>query len=136
MPSTARSPLLPARKTERPHPAVPDTRTFLIAEDEAMIAMMLEDFLDILGHKIGVMVGSVEEGLAAVAAGGFDAAILDVNLGREKCWPLADALRSKGVPYVFATGGGDAIPADHAGAPTLNKPYTMAALEATIAALG
>jgi DNA-binding response OmpR family regulator len=108
---------------------VSEPKTFLVAEDEAMIAMLIEDFLDMLGHGIAAMVSTVTDGMAAIAKGGFDAAILDVNLGREKCWPLADALRDAGVPYIFATGGGDAIPADHAAAPTLAKPYTMASLE-------
>lgn len=112
-----------------------EPKTFLVAEDEAMIAMLIEDFLDMLGHGIAAMVSSVSDGLAIIAKGGFDAAILDVNLGREKCWPLADALRDAGVPYVFATGGGDEIPAIHAGAPTLSKPYTMASLESVIATL-
>ena len=112
---------------------VSESRTFLIAEDEAMIAMLLEDFLDVLGHGIAAMASSLADGLAAIAAGGFDAAILDVNLGRDKAWPLADALRAMDVPYIFATGGGDTIPAEHAAAPTLAKPYSMASLEAAIA---
>lgn len=112
-----------------------ESRTFLIAEDEAMIAMLLEDFLDLLGHKIAAMVASLSDGLSAIAGGGFDAAILDVNLGRDKVWPLADALREAGIPYVFATGGGDTIPQEHASAPTLPKPYTMASLEAALTRL-
>ncbi len=112
-----------------------EPKTFLVAEDEAMIAMLIEDFLDILGHDIAGMVSTVTDGLAAIAKGGFDAAILDVNLGREKCWALADALRDKGIPYIFATGGGDTIPAEHTGAPTLSKPYTMASLEDALARL-
>lgn len=132
MPFTARSRLPPARQTERPDTAVPESLTFLIAEDEAMIAMLLEDFLDLLGHKVAAMVGNVGDGLDAIARGGFDAAILDVNLGRDKCWPLADALRARGVPYVFATGGGDAFPAEHAHVPALTKPYSMTALEAVL----
>lgn len=100
-----------------------------------MIAMLLEDFLDMAGHTVAQMVASVADGLDAIAAGGFDAAILDINLSREKCWPLADRLREAGIPYVFATGGGDVIPPAHAGAPTLAKPYTSAALEAALAKL-
>ncbi|WP_017671567.1 response regulator [Blastomonas sp. AAP53] len=112
-----------------------DPKNFLIAEDEAMIAMLIEDFLDMLGHGITEMVSNVTDGLAAVAKGGFDAAILDINLGREKCWPLADALRESGIPYIFATGGGDTIPPEHAAAPTLSKPYTLTSLENALAQL-
>jgi DNA-binding response OmpR family regulator len=114
---------------------VTESRTFLIAEDEAMIAMLLEDFLDLLGHKIAHMVASVTDGLDAIAKGGFDTAILDVNLAHDKCWPLADALRAAGIPYIFATGGGDTIPPAHTGAPTLGKPYTTTSLEAALAKL-
>lgn len=100
-----------------------------------MIAMLLEDFLDLLGHKVACMVASVADGLDAIVQGKFDAAILDVNLGRDKCWPLADALQAAGIPYVFATGGGDTIPAPHDTTPTLAKPYTTASLEAVLATL-
>ncbi len=115
---------------------MPEPRTFLIAEDEAMIAMLLEDFLDLLGHKVAHIVASLPDGLDAIASGGFDAAILDVNLAQDKCWPLADALEAAGIPYIFATGGGDIIPPLHAGAPTLAKPYTTASLEAALDRLG
>lgn len=135
MPSTARSRLQPAHQTERTTTTVPEPRTFLIAEDEAMIAMLLEDFLDLLGHKIEHMVASVTDGLDAISKGGFDTAILDVNLAQDKCWPLADALRASGIPYVFATGGGDSIPPAHTDAPTLAKPYTTTSLEAALAKL-
>lgn len=135
MPSTARSPLQQARQTERTRHIVPDTRTFLIAEDEAMIAMLLEDFLDLLGHKVVHMVATLGDGLDAIAQGGFEVAILDVNLGRDKCWPLADALQARGIAYIFATGGGDTIPAPHDHAPTLSKPYTTASLEMVLATL-
>lgn len=97
--------------------------------------MLLEDFLDLLGHKVAHIVTSVDDGMTALANGGFDAAILDVNLGRDKCWPLADGLNAAGIPYVFATGGGDIIPPPHTGAPTLIKPYTTASLEAVLARL-
>lgn len=112
-----------------------NVRSFLIAEDEAMIAMMLEDFLDLLGHQVTQIVGTVDDGLAAIATGGFDAAILDINLARDKCWPLADALRDRGIPFVFATGGGDRIPPPHDRVPTLAKPYGSATLEAALALL-
>jgi len=115
---------------------LPDSRTFLIAEDEAMIAMLLEDFLELLGHKVSAVVASVAEGEAAIASGGFDIAILDVNLNHEKCWPLAEALRAKSVPCLFATGGGDAIPPHLADVPKLAKPFSMASLQTALANLG
>ena len=111
----------------------------LIVEDEPLISMMLEDFVDTLGHRVAGTADSVETALACVGAGDFDVAILDVHLrGGEPSWPVADALFERDVPFLLATGGHvTPPPARHALAPTLAKPFTMAgvrdALEACIA---
>ncbi len=93
--------------------------------------MMLEDFLDSLGHTVKGTVESVAEAVAKVEEGGFDVAILDVHLkDREKVWPVADRLADSGIPFVLATGGHvEPPPARHADAPVLNKPYTMDAID-------
>ena len=105
--------------------------SILIVEDEPLIAMMLEDFLDSLGHRIVGTADSVAEALPHVERGGFDVAIVDVHLrGGEKAWPLADELATKGIPFVVATGGNiDPPPPRHANAPILAKPYTIDAIE-------
>ena len=107
------------------------TRSILIVEDEPLIAMMLEDFLESLGHKVVASCESVEEALGHVDAGGFDVAILDVQLRDGKqVWPVADRLVETGKPFVLATGGHvEAPPAQHAAAPVLSKPYTIDAIE-------
>jgi DNA-binding response OmpR family regulator len=109
----------------------------LIVEDEPLISMMIEDFLDILGKDVAGTADSVATALPIVEAGGVDAAILDVNLaGGEKSWPIADALADAGVPFVLATGGsGDMIVDAHQGRPVLSKPFTMDAVEQALAAL-
>jgi CheY-like chemotaxis protein len=106
-------------------------RCVLIVEDEPLIAMMLEDFLDSLGHKVAGTVETVADAVARVEQGGFDVAILDVHLkDREKVWPVADRLADGGVPFVLATGGHiDPPPERHAGAPVLSKPYTIDAID-------
>ncbi|RDE06483.1 response regulator [Sphingomonas aracearum] len=99
----------------------------LIVEDEPLIAMMLEDFLDLLGKRVAGTAETVEDALALVAEGDVDAAILDVNLrGGQKSWPIADALAEQGIPFLFATGGTqDSIAPEHQNRPTLSKPFTM-----------
>lgn len=99
----------------------------LIVEDEPLIAMMLEDFIETLGYARAGTADSVETALPLVARGGFDAAILDVNLrGGELCWPVADKLAESGKPYLLASGGQAAsAPERHAAAPVLAKPFTM-----------
>jgi CheY-like chemotaxis protein len=105
-------------------------RSILIVEDEPLIAMMLEDFLDSLGHKVAGTCETVADALARVGQGGFDIAIIDVNLNGEQVWPVADRLAAQGVPYVLATGGHiEPPPPAHAGVPVLSKPFTLDAIE-------
>ncbi|MEO7276640.1 MAG: response regulator [Sphingomicrobium sp.] len=101
-------------------------RTILIVEDEPLICMMLEDFLDSLGHRVAGTCDTVECALAEVEKGGFDIAILDVNLKGENVWPVAARLREKNVPFVIATGGHvDPPPPEFDNAPVIEKPYTV-----------
>ena len=98
----------------------------MVIEDEPLIAMMLEDFVDLLGHRLAGSADSSETALPRIAEGGIDVAILDVNLRDGPCWPVADALTAKGVPFVIATGGHvDPPPAAHAAVPNLPKPFTI-----------
>jgi CheY-like chemotaxis protein len=105
-------------------------RTVLIVEDESLIAMMLEDFLDSLGHRLAGTCETVPDALLRVDQGGFDVAILDVNLNGQRVWPVADRLAALGIPYILATGGHiEPPPPEHASAPVLSKPFTLDAIE-------
>ena len=97
--------------------------------------MMLEDFLDALGHTVVGTADSVEDAMSMVDAGGFDVAIMDVHLKQgENVWPIADRLADEGIPFILATGGHiEPPPARHAAAPVLNKPYTIDAIEPRLA---
>ncbi|HEY0112922.1 MAG TPA: response regulator [Allosphingosinicella sp.] len=108
-------------------------RSILIVEDEPLIAMMLEDFLDSLGHQVAGTCDTVGAALDRVKEGGFDIAIIDVNLNGERVWPVADELKSRGIPYVLATGGHiEPPPEAHAEVPVLSKPFTLDAIEPAI----
>jgi CheY-like chemotaxis protein len=101
-------------------------RSILVVEDEPLIAMMLEDFLETLGHRIHASCDNLADALDACRGGGFDIAILDVNLKGELVWPVAEALRDRGVPFVIASGGHvEPPPAVFAQVPLLEKPYTI-----------
>ena len=81
-------------------------RRILVVEDEAIVAMMLEEMLRDLGcHVVGPAM-TVSEALAAVAENTLDLAILDVNVSREPVYPVAELLRSRNIPVIFSTGYG------------------------------
>jgi CheY-like chemotaxis protein len=105
--------------------------SILIVEDEPLIAMMLEDFLDSLGHRVVGTAETVDEALSRADQGGFDVAIVDVHLkGGHTVWPVADRLTEKGIPFILATGGHiEPPPERHAAAPVLSKPYTIDAID-------
>jgi CheY-like chemotaxis protein len=101
-------------------------RTILVVEDEPLIAMMLEDFLEALGHHVHASCDNLADALSHCEQGGFDVAILDINLKGELIWPVASALKGRGVPFVIASGGHvEPPPAEFADAPLLEKPYTI-----------
>jgi CheY-like chemotaxis protein len=96
----------------------------LVVEDEALVAMALEDMLGDLGCVVVDVAGTLARGVALADELAIDGAILDINLGGEKVFPVCERLAERGVPFVFCTGYGLAgVPADFATAPTLAKPY-------------
>ena len=98
----------------------------MIVEDEALVAMLLEDMLDDAGHKVAFCASSITQALDYVAssADSFDFAILDVNLAGQVSFPIAEALAAKGKHFAFATGyGPSGLPEAWRDRPTLAKPF-------------
>lgn len=113
-------------------------RRVLIVEDESLVAMLLETILADLGCDVVGPESNIEDGLSAVAdVAGLDAALLDVNVAGREIFPVAEALKAKGVPFVFSTGYGEAgLPEHWRGNPTVQKPFTEGAIrEALMTAL-
>lgn len=102
----------------------------LIVEDELLVSMVLADLLDEFGCTVAGQAATVSEALDRIETGDdFDAAILDVNIGGDKVFPVADLLTRRGVPFVFSTGYGPADLAQrYPGRPLLHKPYRPEAL--------
>jgi CheY-like chemotaxis protein len=109
-------------------------RRLLVVEDDYLVAMDLADELTDHGAEVVGPAGSVEEALALVAAdSAIDGAVLDINLRDEKVYPVAEALRSRGIPFVFTTGY-DAwlVPEAYAAVRRLAKPVDIRALVQSI----
>jgi two-component SAPR family response regulator len=75
-----------------------------VLEDQFLIAMEIEGMLVRLGCIVLGPVPTVARALALLERDRVDFAILDVNLGRERSAPVAEALRVRGVPFALATG--------------------------------
>jgi CheY-like chemotaxis protein len=105
-------------------------RHVLVVEDDYNIAIDLARSLEDFGVSVLGPVASVADALALVARElAIDGAILDINLGVEKVFPLADCLRERGVPFVFATGYDHwIIPDAYADVPRFEKPVETFAL--------
>jgi chemotaxis family two-component system sensor kinase Cph1 len=105
-------------------------RRVMIVEDEALVALVLADQLADMGLSVVGPCSSLAEAVAAAAENEFDAAILDVNLGGELVYPVADLLSSRGIPFVFVTGyGQESIDRRFAHTTVLEKPVEPEFLE-------
>src|SRR2546422_1243511 len=103
-------------------------RGILVVEREPMIRMLLEDMLGELGYTIAAEAARIEEALEATKNADFDLAILDANLNGQPASPVADALVTRGTPFVFATGYGS-VPEPYRSRPMLTKPFQMDGLK-------
>ena len=96
----------------------------LVVEDEMMVSMLIEDMLTDLGCQVVGPAARLDEAIDLAMASDLDCAVLDVNLGGQPIFPLADLLRERGKPFAFATGYGDAGLRDvDRGTPVLQKPF-------------
>lgn len=107
----------------------------LVAEDEPMVAMLLEDLLDAAGYRV-LLARTLADAMALARTESIDVAILDVTLGREDSFPLADELRQRAVPMLFASGyGREGIPERFRDITALQKPYDMKAIKGALSVL-
>ena len=114
-------------------------RRVLIVEDESLVAMLIETILEDMECEPVGPASTIDEGLAlARDAEGLDAALLDVNVAGQQIFPVAEALKARGVPFVFSTGYGEGgLPDEWRGQPTVQKPFTEAAIrDALMKAIG
>lgn len=120
-------------------PAESASLRLLVVEDEAMIAMMLEDILQELGHRVVDVATSVEAALGKIEdrAGEIDGAVLDANLGGAPAAPVAAALREAGIRFVVASGyDGSDLQRLGFEEPCIRKPYQLEEVGRALQAIG
>lgn len=108
----------------------------LVVEDEFFIADDLRRCLDKAGATVVGPCPSLAKAERAIEAGGFDCAILDLNLHGESGAPLADRFMELETPFALATGyGSQAVPAHLRGVPRIEKPFDPDAVVELVALL-
>lgn len=115
-----------------PKPEMPNLTGFriLVVEDEFYIADDLVRTLSDLGAEVVGPVPSRADAMKLLEqAPPVDIAILDINLHGQSVFPVADLLRQRGVPFIFASGyDADLLPQRFRGAPHCQKPFNIEAL--------
>jgi CheY-like chemotaxis protein len=108
----------------------------LVVEDEALIAMALEDMLLDLGCEVVGPASTVAAALDYAASENLDGALLDINVRGSLVYPVAEALIARGVPVVLCSGYAltSAIPAPYDALPQIAKPYNPSVLRETLQA--
>ena len=119
-------------------PAVPEFKGLrvLLVEDDVLIAMEMEDWLNELGCEVIGPFGRLDEAMASARDAELDGAILDLNLRGESSSPLIEDLDNRGVPVVLCSGFLDlpTMKEQLQGIPLLTKPCNHDKLVATMRA--
>jgi CheY-like chemotaxis protein len=102
----------------------------LIAEDESLIALELEQVLGDLGCKVVGPVSRVADVVQQAQAGQLDGALLDINLRGEQIFAVLPQLVASGLPLIISSGYDDAasFPEEFRTLPRIAKPFDNAAL--------
>lgn len=102
------------------------TRRVLVVEDEVIIGMLVEDMLQELGYEVVALSTHLDQAIELARSSNIDFAMLDLNLNGQLSYAIADVLRLRGLPFIFATGyGAKILVPPYAGTPTLQKPFHL-----------
>jgi len=111
---------------ENEMPVVGKPLNVLLVEDEPTLMNIIGETIMQLGHRVTSQADRLDEALELVELGGFDVAMLDVNLNGLDSFPVADLLAQKGIPFVFTTGfGANHLPERFQGGYLLEKPFRL-----------
>jgi DNA-binding NarL/FixJ family response regulator len=108
---------------------LPTGTRVLIVEDEALLSMMVEDYLEEIGCEIMGTASRLEAALEKAGTLSLDVAVLDVNLAGKLSYSVAEVLYSRNIPYLFMTGYGMAgMPDSMRDATVVSKPFELGRL--------
>lgn len=107
----------------------------LVVEDEPLISMLMQDWLQELGYEVAGPARTKQAAFDYLNNGRLDAAILDIHLKDGETYGLAGALQEQGVPVAFASGDGGPSAPGFESHPVLRKPFDFAAMKTVLGEL-
>jgi CheY-like chemotaxis protein len=103
-------------------------RRILVVEDEASTVVMIESGLVEVGCRVH-LAQDVRRAHRFATARGIDCALLDIRIGDDTVFPVADLLTTNNVPIVFSSGyTRDTLPERYQNHTILVKPYLLSDL--------
>lgn len=107
----------------------------LMVEDEAFLATSLKELLTDAGYRV-LHAARLDDALRLAEQERMDGALLDINVHGEMVYPLADRLRTQGVPFTFVSAySAVSIPAIFRSYPLVQKPYKVADIMNAVSAM-
>ncbi|MBN9315247.1 MAG: response regulator [Devosia sp.] len=106
-------------------------KRILVVEDEFLVALEAASMLAEVGATVVGPAYHPAPALQFAKTEALDAAVLDINLGTGTSESIADTLKSRGIPFIFATGYGQLAGVDP-DAVVIDKPYSQAQIVAAL----
>lgn len=109
----------------------------LLIEDEVLIAMEQQLYLEEAGHEVAGPATDADQAVALSSPGTCDLALVDVHLARGTSGiDVARHLSRVGIPHLFVTSHPEGVMAARLGMGCLLKPFAAADLVAAVDAVG
>ena len=93
-----------------------------ILEDEPAVAIVLEDMVSESGCDPAHSAGNLRDAQRVIDRGGFDCALIDINVGGERSFDLARQLVARGTPFAFVTGYDASVVSEFGKVPCCRSP--------------
>ena len=95
----------------------------LVVEDEALIGMIIEEFLGGFGYSVVGPIENMQAAILLAATEKIDVAVVDINISGQVATVVADKLIERGIPFLFVSGYEKMRGARYASIPLLRKPF-------------
>lgn len=105
----------------------------LVVEDDAIIAMLMEEMLQDMGYDVAATADRLQRAEELARDSCIDFALIDINLAGEESYSVAEILRGRRIPFTFMSGYGPGVLVGQwATSPIVSKPISPALLAETL----